>query len=162
MQMDNRIFSSSRARSVTVALTAALAFAVAANAQQTKKPNSTIIGVAIDSLHLRPLSGAEVMISGVNRTITTDSLGRFRIDSLPAGTYEVGLFHPLLDSLGISLSSPRFTIGQDSASLVRLSVPSAATLVAQTCKTRMRTLGSSAIFGRLLDPDTGDPVTHAE
>lgn len=27
----------------------------------------------------------------------TDSLGRFSIDSLAAGTYQVGVFHPLLE-----------------------------------------------------------------
>ncbi|MBA3645220.1 MAG: carboxypeptidase regulatory-like domain-containing protein [Gemmatimonadaceae bacterium] len=144
------------------ALIAAALSAGTIAAQQPQKKNSAIIGVATDSLHMRPLSGAEVLISGVNRTILTDSLGRFRVDSLPAGNYEVGLFHPLLDSLAISLSSPKFSLGPDSASLISLAVPSAATLIAQTCKSRMRTLGSSAIFGRLLDPDSGEPVPHAE
>lgn len=142
--------------------TAAFAAAAPVFAQQTPKRTATIIGVATDSLHRRPLSGADVMISGVTRTITTDSLGRFRVDSLPPGSYQVGLFHPLLDSLGISLSSPTFALGADSASFIRLAVPSAATLVAQTCSARMRTLGNAAIFGRLMDPDTGEPVPHAE
>lgn len=136
--------------------------ALSAHAQQPAKKTSTIIGVALDSLHQRPLSGADVMVTGVTRTILTDSLGRFRIDSLPAGRYEVGLFHPLLDSLGLTLASPPFNLGVDSTSVIRLAVPSAATLIAQTCKTRLRTLGPSAIFGRLMDPDTFDPIPHAE
>ena len=157
------IFSESRARHLALALALAAAVAVPrAAAQQTQRRTSTIIGVAIDSLHRRPLSGADVMVTGVARTIVTDSLGHFLVDSLPPGTYQVGLFHPLLDSLGISLSSPPFTLGADSASLIQLAVPSAATLVARTCKMRMRTLGNSAIFGRLMDPDTGDPVPHAD
>lgn len=133
-----------------------------ANAQHAPKRNSVIVGIAVDSLHSRPLSGAEVMVAGVNRAVTTDSLGRFRIDNLPAGRYEVGLFHPLLDSLGISLSTPPFAVGPDSTSVVHLAVPSAATLVARTCKARPRTRGNSAIFGRLMDPDTYEPVPNAE
>jgi hypothetical protein len=137
--------------------------AAAASAQQQPvKRTSAIIGIAIDSLHKRGLAGAEVMVAGVNRNVVTDSLGRFRIDSLPAGIYQVGLFHPLLDSLGISLASPEFVIGVDSISVVRLAVPSAASLIAQTCKSRMRTLGNSAIFGRLVDPDTYEPIPNAE
>lgn len=148
---------------IVAAIGAALLVAAPyAGAQQPQKRTSSIIGIAIDSLHRRPLSGAEVMVAGANRTVVTDSSGRFRLDSLPAGQYQVGLFHPLLDSLGISLASPTFAVGVDSTSVVRLSVPSAATLVAQTCKARMRKLGSSAIFGRLMDPDTFEPVPKAE
>lgn len=131
-------------------------------AQQRPRRTSAIVGIAVDSLHQRALGGAEVMVAGLERTVVTDSAGRFEIDSIPAGTYQVGLFHPLLDSLGISLSSPRFSVGPDSVSVIRLAVPSAATLVAQTCKSRLRALGSSAIFGRLMDPDTFEPVVHAE
>lgn len=144
------------------ATSAFLCVASAAFAQRPAKGTSAIVGIAVDSLHRRPLDGAEVMVAGLDRRITTDSLGRFEIDSIPAGTYQVGVFHPLLDSLGLTLSSSKFSVGPDSVSVVRLAVPSAATLVAQTCKARLRTLGNSAIFGRLLDPDTFDPVTHAE
>lgn len=131
-------------------------------AQQRPKRTSAIIGIAVDSLHRRGLAGAEVMVAGLERSAVTDSAGRFQFDSIPAGTYQVGVFHPLLDSLGISLLSPRFSVGPDSVSVVRLSVPSAATLVAQTCKSRLRALGTSAIFGRLMDPDTFKPVPRAE
>ena len=141
---------------------ALLASSAAAQTPRPPKRTSAIVGIAIDSLHRRALSGAEVMVAGIDRTATTDSLGRFEIDSIPAGTYQVGVFHPLLDSLGITLSSPTFSVGADSVSVVRLAVPSAATLVAQTCKARLRPLGNSAIFGRLLDPDTFEPVPHAE
>jgi hypothetical protein len=146
---------------LSVVATALLFGASEADAQQPRR-TSAIVGIAVDSLHKRPLSGAEVMVSGVNRTVVTDSLGIFRIDSLPPGAYQVGLFHPLLDSLGLTLASPRFSVGADSTSLVRLAVPSAATLIAQTCKARIRPLGNSVIFGRLLDPDTFDPVPNAE
>lgn len=156
--------SNSKARLRCGALAAAGLFLAGSTAlsQQPAKRTSVILGIAVDSLHGRPLSGAEAIITRVDRMIITDSLGRFRVDSLPAGTYQVGLFHPLLDSLGISLSSPEFTVGADSATLVRLAVPSVNTLLAASCKARVRPLGNSAIFGRLTDPDTFEPVPNAE
>jgi hypothetical protein len=143
-------------------LVASMVSSLGADAQQPVKRTSRIVGVALDSLHLRPLVGADVMISGVTHSIVTDSIGRFEADSLPAGNYQVGLFHPLLDSLGISLGTPVFALGPDSTSLVTLTVPPAQILIAQTCKARLRTLGNSVIFGRLLDPDTFEPIPNAE
>ena len=104
-------------------------------AQQTKNqppvPAKTgtaqIVGVVIDSLNGRFLSGADVVIEGAKATLVTDALGRFRIDSLAPGTYQIGVFHPLLDTLGITLATPPFHLGADSSSSVLLAVPSAAT-----------------------------------
>src|ERR1700693_5517179 len=67
-----------------------------------------IVGMVIDSLNGTYLSGAEVVIEGAKTTLFTDSLGRFRVDSLPPGTYQLGVFHPLLDTLGISLTTQPF------------------------------------------------------
>lgn len=149
--MDKRLF-----------LALSLCVATAAIAQQPPKHTSSIIGIALDSLHRRPLAGAEVMLDVVNRTTTTDSLGRFRLDSLPAGRYQLGVFHPILDSLGISLATPPFVLGADSTSIIRVAIPSSATLIARTCKARLRPLGNAAIFGRLLDPETEQPVPGAD
>ncbi len=140
----------------------AACFASLANAQQAPKKTSSIVGIAIDSLHMRGLSGAEVMVDGISKTAITDSLGRFRFDSIAPGRYQVGIFHPLLDSLGISLATAPFALGPDSTSIIRVAVPSAATLIAQTCKARPRQFGHSAIFGRLMDPDTFEPIAGAE
>ena len=45
-----------------------------------------ISGLIVDSLNSRYLSGAEVIVQGANVTRVTDSLGRFKVDSLPPGT----------------------------------------------------------------------------
>jgi hypothetical protein len=87
-------------------------------AQNGSVRNSRIIGVVADSVDGTPLQGAEVIVSGVATTVRTDSLGRFTIDSLPPGTYQVGVFHPLLESLGITLATKPFVIGPDSAGVV--------------------------------------------
>jgi carboxypeptidase family protein len=139
-------------------------------AQQTKtqppvaaKPGTAqIVGTVIDSLNGGYLSGAEVVIQGAKATTVTDSLGRFRIDRLTPGTYQVGIFHPFLDTLGISLGTQPFHVGADSSSSLLLAVPSAATIIRGVCPKRPRAQGTSAVIGQVLDPETLQPVVGAE
>jgi carboxypeptidase-like protein/carboxypeptidase family protein/TonB-dependent receptor-like protein len=128
-----------------------------------KLGTSAISGVVLDSLNGRYLRGADVIIQGAKVSLLTDSLGRFRIDSLPAGTYQIGVFHPMLDTLGISLASQPFHVGPDSSSFVLLSVPSAATIIRRTCPVRgFRPMGTSAVIGHVTDPESLQPVPGAE
>ncbi|MBA3467077.1 MAG: carboxypeptidase regulatory-like domain-containing protein [Gemmatimonadaceae bacterium] len=127
-----------------------------------KTGQAAISGLVLDSLHGSYLQGAEVMISGVNRTIMTDSAGRFTAAELPPGNYQVGVFHPLLDTLGLSLATKSFFLGADSLSIVVLAVPSAATLIGRSCAGRPMTQGGSAIIGRVVDPETLDPIARAQ
>src|SRR5215208_6214721 len=69
------------------------------------KGKAQISGVVLDSLHRSYLSGADIIVQGLRATIVTDSLGRFKVDSVPPGRYQVGVFHPLLDTLGLSLAT---------------------------------------------------------
>jgi carboxypeptidase family protein len=123
--------------------------------------NSRIVGVVSDSINERPLRGAEVVVSGVTTSVTTDSLGKFTIDSLPPGTYQVGVFHPLLESLGITLATKTFVIGPDSAAVVNLSVPSIPTLVNRYCEGNQTASTPSVLAGRVMDPDTDAPTDGA-
>src|ERR1700737_3566157 len=59
----------------------------------SKTGKAQIVGVVVDSLNGRYLSGADVVIEGARATLETDSLGKFRMDSWPPGTYRVGVFH---------------------------------------------------------------------
>ena len=159
-----------------LSLVAALAVSTAGApllAQQKTKPappgsaakagTAAIAGVVVDSLNGRYLRGADVIIEGANRSLVTDSLGKFRIDSLPPGTYQVGVFHPLLDTLGISLASQPFHVGADSSSFVLLAVPSAATIIRVACPVRgFRPQGTSAVIGHVTDPESLQPVAGAE
>ncbi|MBC8113869.1 MAG: carboxypeptidase regulatory-like domain-containing protein [Candidatus Saccharimonas sp.] len=127
-----------------------------------KAGTSGIVGTVIDSLNGGYLSGADVVIEGAKATLVTDSFGEFRIDSLQPGTYRVGIFHPLLDTLGISLGTRPFHVGADSASSVILAVPSAATIIRATCPIRPRAKGTSAVIGHVTDPESLEPVSGAE
>jgi hypothetical protein len=130
----------------------------------TAKPGTaTIAGIVLDSLNGRFLSGAEVIIEGAKTSLLTDSLGKFRIDSLPPGTYQVGVFHALLDTLGISLASAPFHVGRDSSSFILLSVPSATTIIRSACPRRgFRPQGTSAVIGHVTDPESLQPVAGAD
>ena len=135
-------------------------------AQGTPAPGKTgkaqIVGVVVDSLNGTYLSGADVLVEGAKATATTDSAGRFEIDSLSPGTYQVGVFHPVLDNLGITLLTERFHVGPDSSSVIVLAVPSAATLVRHACTGATSQNGPSAIVGHVTDPETLQPVPRAE
>jgi hypothetical protein len=120
------------------------------------------MGIVVDSLYGGYLVDAEVFVEGVQANVLTDSLGRFKIDSLTPGRYQVGVFHPLLDTLGIALATRPFQLGPDSASVVILAVPSAATLVSRSCPERARSRGGSAVIGQVIEPETLQPVAGAD
>lgn len=130
-------------------------------AQNSTARSSRIIGIVVDSIHRSGLEGAEVIVSGVSTPITTDSLGRFAVDSLPPGTYRVGVFHPLIESLGLTLASKPFSVGRDSTGVVNLAIPPVTTLAARYCGAEMTPQHQAVVAGRVLDPDTDDPVPNA-
>lgn len=123
--------------------------------------SARIVGVVADSLSAAPLRGAEVVVTGIARSVTTDSLGRFTIDSLTPGTYQVGVFHPLLESLGVTLATQPFAVGADSAAIVNLGVPSVPTLVRRYCGARATSETPAVVAGRILEADTDMPVAGA-
>lgn len=155
---------------IALASVAALAITAPLTAQQTTQPpapahepgTAEIVGIVIDSLHGGYLSGAEVVIEGAKATAITDALGKFSIDGLAPGTYQVGVFHPLLDTLGISLATQPFHVGADSSTSVFLSVPSVATIIRRECPVRPRPQGTSAVIGHVIDPETLQPVAGSE
>jgi hypothetical protein len=123
---------------------------------------SRIEGLVVDSINGSSLSGADVVVQGARAELKTDSAGKFTIDSLAPGTYQIGVFHPLLDTLGITLSTKPFRVGPDSSTFVMLAVPTVETLVSRTCDYRTTQNRPSAIIGHLLDPETLEPIANAE
>jgi hypothetical protein len=125
-------------------------------------PFGGIVGIVVDSLHGRPLSGAQISVEGLNTLAMTDSAGRFRVDSVPPGKYRIGIFHPLLDSLGLSIASPQLKVSADSILEVIFSTPSSATFIRLVCgdiqMDTMNGVGPSVVVGRVLDAETEAPV----
>ena len=129
---------------------------------QRKTGKAQIIGVVLDSLNGGFLKGATVLVDGIQKSVETDSAGRFKFDSISPGTYQLGVFHSLLDALDMSIATKPFHAGADSASVVILSVPSAATIVRSRCGNQPAGPAQSAIVGHVTDPETLAPVPGAE
>jgi carboxypeptidase family protein/TonB-dependent receptor-like protein len=133
-----------------------------ASAAGPRTGRAQIIGVVIDSLNGGFLSGASILIDGMSASAETDSLGRFSFDSLPPGNFQLGVFHPRLDTLSLSIVTKPFHVGPDSTSGVIIAVPSAATIVRDRCPNAMGAAGKSALIGEVKDPETLRPVAGAE
>ena len=116
-------------------------------------------GSVYDSVHASPLSGAIVELEPTGRETTTSDLGEFRFDSVPdMGQYQVRVKHPMLDTVGITLVTPAFTVKAGDFKVWTLAVPSATRLVSLFCAAPMLARGPSALVGFVRDPDTGAPI----
>jgi hypothetical protein len=127
-----------------------------------KTGKATITGVVIDSLNNRYLRDADVLVDGTNITTRTDSLGKFTVEDLTPGTYRVGIFHPLLDTLGLSIVTAPFRVGPDSVSFAVLAVPSPETLVRQQCPAPTDSTAASAVIGLVEDPESGKSIPNSD
>jgi hypothetical protein len=159
-------------RLLTVACTIAAAGTVRSQTSSTPaappgtatghSPFGAITGIVVDSLHGRVLAGAQISVEGLNTLALTDSAGRFRIDSVPPGKYRMGVFHPLLDSLGLSIASPQLRVSADSTLAVIFATPSTVTFIRLLCGPiqidTMAGIGPSVVVGRVLDAETEAPV----
>ena len=73
-------------------------------------------GRVFDSVTALPLVGARVeFVNADDRarvifSTTSDSLGRFVVDSVARGRYIAGFLHPMLDSLGLAFSQRQLTV----------------------------------------------------
>ncbi len=153
---------------ITAASLALVGAAPVSRAQSPTEPSSPIVsrpgrarivGVIVDSVNDTYLPGADIIIEGGGPALQTDSAGRFEVDSLRPGVYQVGVLHPLLDSLGITLLTQPFRVAADTTSFVLIAVPSAPTLVRRSCPSRP---GVSAVVGHVADPETLEPIAQAD
>lgn len=119
---------------------------------------STLVGVVIDSINYLPMEGATILLDGTTITATTDKQGKFRIDSIPVGSYRIAVFHPLLDTLGYSIGTEPLRMGADSIREVIIGTPSAASVVLRACPASRRKFGPVAVMGRVVDPDSEIPL----
>ena len=145
------------AAAAALLLTTALS---ALHAQQPAGPAS-IAGIAYDSVRNRPMSGAQIVIQGTPQITVAGSDGHFRFDSVPPGTYRLLVAHPVLDSIGIQLMTPPITVTAGQAITLDLVTPPPAALVKQLCPGPRLALGPAALFGRVRNADTDQPIAKA-
>lgn len=115
----------------------------------------SIIGVTFDSLHVRPLAGAMVAIEGTGRSTLSDANGRFRFDSVSAGTYRLTVQHDAFDAIGLNGASRGVRVDRDDVQ-VTLALPSFATLWSRLCGSPVPARDTMLVFGsvRLAEGDT--------
>jgi hypothetical protein len=111
-------------------------------------------GVAVDSIHGGPLANALIQIDGTSRAAITDSLGRFLVDSVPPGNWKIAVDHPILDTLGITLSTQPMPFAANEVSRVVVAVPSGEFLASRFCTPARRNLGPAVLVGRVREPDS--------
>ena len=146
-----------RLRTLAVGVIVLAGWTPDAQAQQ----HASVSGVVIDSIRGGTLQGAEVRVVGTSLVATTDTSGRFHIDSLPLGTYSLRLSHPRLDTLELNVSTVPHTFIAGAGVAFVLAVPSAATVVQRRCSATDRALGNSAILGVVVDATTEFPLGGA-
>ena len=157
-------FRSCVARAATFIAMCGLSGATA-NAQTPASPApgfAVVEGVATDSLHSDFLRGALLMVEGANVTATTDSLGRFRLDSVPPGLRRINVVHPILDSLGIALVTSPLQLSAGQHLHLAISTPSARTILVTKCSSAERTVGPHALLGVVQYAETEAPAAGAK
>jgi hypothetical protein len=118
-------------------------------------------GVAIDSIHGAPLANAVIQLQGSDRVAVTDSLGRFVADSVKPGSYKILVDHPILDTLGILLSTAPMQFVGGEVTRVVVAVPSQDFLADRLCPAARRALGPGVLVGRVREPDSEVPAIGA-
>ena len=120
-----------------------------------------ITGTVYDSLSLRaPLVNATVVLIERSLYATTDSHGRFRMDSVPEGHYTISFMHPVLDSLSLQAPITTVDVFAGRAADVTLSTPSPLAAYARLCPNE-RDTEVGAIIGRVRDVDDDSPLRDA-
>ncbi|MEW5929311.1 MAG: carboxypeptidase regulatory-like domain-containing protein [Gemmatimonadota bacterium] len=114
-----------------------------------------LAGSVYDSLRAAPLAGASVFLSGTAHRATAGPDGRFRVEDVPEGEYQVSFSHPSLEALGVSPPVRTVALRGGEPPALELAVPSAATLAAALCPG-----GGPARAGAVRDP-AGEPVQGA-
>ena len=146
----------------------AFTLCVARRSAAQEDRSGRVEGSVADSVHARALAGVQVLAAGtgtqaeVRRAATTDSAGRYRIDSLPAGRYLVGFESPLLDSLEVTLSPREATVTPGQVTTLDLALPSAAKLRSAVCLGAALPAETGVIYGHVVSAETESPLAGVE
>jgi hypothetical protein len=90
-----------------------------------------------DSLRAGHLSNALVSVMegiSIRAEGRTDAKGLVKLSGITPGTYDIVVFHPLLDSLGVGLKKGKYIIGLTPTQSLTLGIGSARTLVKHICE----------------------------
>jgi hypothetical protein len=144
--------------------TIALALCIAPRAHAQSDHSGRIEGVVFDSVHARPLAGAHIAAVGLGAQserradATSDSAGRYHLDSLPIGRYAVGLESELLDSLEVTVSPREANLTAAPVATLDLALPSARTLRSAVCLGVALPPATGVVFGHVVSAESESPL----
>lgn len=118
-------------------------------------PYARIAGEVYDSIAGAPLQQATVQFVAANdpaqvRSVRTDSLGAFVLDSMRIGTYLVGMIHEQVDRLGLESRVVQVNIVSSGDVTLSLGIPSPATMLANACGVSGSAAGSEQTRGAFM------------
>ncbi|HYN83024.1 MAG TPA: carboxypeptidase regulatory-like domain-containing protein [Gemmatimonadaceae bacterium] len=122
-------------------------------------------GSVFDSTTGVPLAQANIWLDVPGQAVpagraTTDSVGRFRVDSIAPGAYIISITHPRLDTLGASLEPVSLSLERGESVDVAFSTPSAATIGRTMCPAPLST-EAALVRGSVRREPGGPPVASA-
>lgn len=123
------------------------------------KDFASLIGAVDDSIRGGRLVGAVVTVVGTERRGVTDVNGIFQIDSIPPGSHEITVTHPLLDTLGLQVRSAPFVLVAGQREQVGARTPTFEEVRAKSCTRGSLVSGSAILVGRVLQADNDQPAT---
>jgi hypothetical protein len=122
---------------------------------------ASVVGVVDDSLRGGALVGATVAVIGTPRRATTDRDGFFRVDSVSPGEVQLAVLHPVLDTLFLVITSPKFTVGAGAIQEMAFSTPPLARVRDRICPRGGVATGRGILVGRVDGADDDQPVANA-
>jgi len=137
---------------VACAVVIAAALPAAATAQLAR-----LRGRVFDSVAALPLVGARVeFVNADDRarivfSTTSDSLGRFVLDSVARGRYIAGFLHPMLDSLGLAFTQRQLIVNADGEVKVDLAVPAPERIETALCGRASEKDTTGVVLGYVLN-----------
>ncbi|MEO7102279.1 MAG: carboxypeptidase regulatory-like domain-containing protein [Gemmatimonadaceae bacterium] len=142
--------------------------AVSSAAAQTTERATTasVSGTVYDSVAREHLRGAQVQFVDAETksklySAEADSSGRYHIDSLPAGKYIAGFFHPSVDVLGIQSPLRAVTVTAGPPNVVDLAIPGPSSVMAALCGRKAAKDSTIGLAGVVRDAASGAPVAGA-
>jgi len=127
---------------------------------------AAVSGTVYDSVSREQLRGAQVQfVDAATKariySAQADSMGRYHIDSLPAGKYIAGFFHPSVDVLGIQSPLRAVTVAPGATNVVDMGIPGAAKVLTTLCGAKAAKDSTAALAGIVRDAGSGEPVSGA-
>ena len=119
--------------------------------------------MAFDSTRMLPLAGATVTLEGVGASVVTGPDGVATLDSIAdEGTFQLRVWHPRLDSLGLGALRSAARLVRGSEVRVAVATPSVSTYARRMCRVVPAGDSIRVVRGRALDDAGGTPFVGAQ